>query len=155
LSDLGIDAPAVFGDPVLLLPLLIPELASFSKNKRHPLTVVPNFNDLPGYKPEPALLDPRAPIDVCLRRIAQSELVIGSSLHAIVVAESLGIPARLLVSSVEDHFKYEDYYLGTGRRGVESARTVEEAVAMGGAPRPVFDAAALLGSFPLDLWNSG
>ncbi len=150
----GVDAPAVFGDPVLLLPLVAPELVGYAQSKRYPLTVVPNFNDFPAYEPSPTLLDPRSPVDVCLRRIAQSELVVGSSLHAIVVAESLSIPARLISSAIEDPLKYEDYYLGTGRSGVEVAHSVEEAVRMGGQQGPVFDANQLLGAFPFDLWNT-
>ncbi len=153
LADRGVEAPAIFGDPVLLLPLVAPELVSCARLKQYPLTVVPNFNDFPTYEPAPTLLDPRSPVEVCLKRIAQSEFVAGSSLHAIVVAESLGIPARLISSSIEDPLKYEDYYLGTGRSDPEVADTVEEAVRMGGERGPVFDARRLLAAFPLDLWE--
>jgi pyruvyltransferase len=154
LAARGVSAPEVYGDPVLLLPLVLPEIVDHTRVKAHPVTVVPNFNDYPGYVPTPALLDPRSPVEVCLRRIAQSELVVGSSLHAIVVAESLGIPARLMTSEVEDPFKYEDYYLGTGRPTAQTADTVEQAVSMGGESPPVFDAAQLLDAFPFDLWRS-
>jgi pyruvyltransferase len=153
LSRRGIEAPAIFGDPVLLLPIVMPELVSWSQVKQYSLTVVPNFNDFSGYEPASTLLDPRSPVDVCLRRIAQSEFIVGSSLHAIVVAESLGIPARLISSSVEDPFKYEDYYLGTGRPNAETALTIEEAIRMGGERGPVLDADRLLGAFPFDLWR--
>jgi pyruvyltransferase len=154
LSSRGVDAPAIFGDPVLLLPIVMPELVSWSQAKQYPLTVVPNFNDFPTYEPASPLLDPQSPVEVCLKRIARSEFVVGSSLHAIVVAESLGIPARLISSSIEDSFKYEDYYRGTGRPEAEAASTVEEAICMGGENEPIFDATQLLGAFPLDLWRT-
>jgi pyruvyltransferase len=154
LLDRGIDAPAVFGDPALLLPELMPELASWAKEKTFPLTIVPNFNDIDGFDDNPDVLDPRSPVEVCLRRLAKSEFVVGSSLHAIVVAESLGIAARILSSRSEDLFKYDDYYLGTGRPAAEPARTVKEALAMGGAPVPSFDPQRLLDAFPFDLWLS-
>jgi pyruvyltransferase len=154
LSSRGIDAPAIFGDPVLLLPLVLPELAACASTKQYSLTVVPNFNDFPGYEPTPALLDPRSPVQACLQRIARSEFVVGSSLHAIVVAESLGVPARLISSSIEDPFKYQDYYLGTGRPDAGVAHTVEEAVHMGGEHPPTFDATLLFDAFPLDLWRA-
>jgi pyruvyltransferase len=77
---------------------------------------------------------------------------VGSSLHAIVVAESLGIPARVIASRAEHPFKYEDYYRGTGRRGVEAAQSMKEAVAMGGRDLPHFDADGLIAAFPVDLW---
>ena len=154
LVNRGINVPEVFGDPALLLPHVLPGLAAASEVKRHSLTVVPNFNDFSEYKLTSTLLDPRRPLRTCLERIAQSELVIGSSLHAIVVAESLGVPARLIRSPIEDPFKYEDYYLGTGRSTAEVAGTVEEAVGMGGESGPIFDAARLLGAFPFDLWHA-
>lgn len=153
LTDRGIEVPAIFGDPALLLPQVVPELVGLSRTKRYPLAVVPNFNDIPSYKVTPALLDPRLPVGICLQRIAQSEFVVGSSLHAIVVAESLGIPARLVSSSIENPLKYEDYYLGTGRPDPQVAHTVEEAIQLGGEQVPVFDAEQLLDSFPLDLWS--
>lgn len=153
LSSRGVNAPAVFGDPGLLLPHVIPELVTSARVKRHPLTVVPNFNDFPTYFDGPELLDPCAPVDVCLRRIAQSEFVAGSSLHAIVVAESLGIPARLISSKNESIFKYQDYYLGTGRPDPKIANTVAEAVQMGGEQGPDFDPQTLLSAFPFDLWR--
>jgi pyruvyltransferase len=150
----SIDAPETFGDPALLLPLVAPELVSCSGAKQYDLTVVPNFNDLPTYEPSSKLLDPRAPVEVCLQRIARSEFVVGSSLHAIVVAEALGIPARVISSSIENPFKYEDYCLGTGRPNARVAHTLEEAVEMGGECAPIFDAARLLAAFPFDLWHA-
>lgn len=152
LCSRGLNVPAIFGDPALLLAHLMPELAKVAQAKRYPLTVVPNFNDFPAYEPTPALLNPCAPVEACLQRIAQSEFVVGSSLHAIVVAESLGIPARLISSPLESPFKYQDYYLGTGRTNADVATTVEEALRMGGEQVPIFDPGPLLGAFPFDLW---
>jgi pyruvyltransferase len=153
LRSRGIEIPAIFGDPVLLLPIVMPELITLSQSKRYSLTVVPNFNDLPSYVHTPNVLDPRSPVSVCLERIAQSEFVVGSSLHAIVVAEALGIPARLISSPIEDPFKYEDYYRGTGRQEPVVANTLEQALGMQGEREPIFDATLLLNAFPFDLWQ--
>jgi pyruvyltransferase len=152
LANRGIKVPSIFGDPALLLPHVMPELRKLSLVKQHSLTIVPNFNDFATHEPHAALLDPRSPVDVCLQRIAQSEFIVGSSLHAIVVADSLGIPARLISSPVENQLKYRDYYLGTGRVDAQAASSVDEAVHMGGERQPDFDAARLLEAFPLDLW---
>jgi pyruvyltransferase len=152
LQSRGIVVPVTFGDPALLLPRLAPELFAAVRRDEHAVTVVPNFNDFPAYLAEPDVLDPRAPLDACLRRIAGSRLVVGSSLHGIVVAESLGIPARVIASEVEHPFKYLDYYRGTGRHDVEAAGSVQEAVAMGGRELPEFDAEGLIAAFPVDLW---
>jgi pyruvyltransferase len=153
LSKRGINAPAIFGDPALLLPYVIPDLVALARTKLYPVTVIPNLNDFAAYSQIPAVFNPRAPVEACLRRIAQSEFVVGSSLHAVVVAESLGIPARLVSSALESPFKYQDYYLSTGRPNAVTAPTVKAAIRMGGEQGPVFDPAHLLAAFPFDLWS--
>jgi pyruvyltransferase len=114
--------------------------------------VVPNLHDVGGMAPAPNLIDPRTNVKEVLGRIAASDFVIGSSLHGIVVAESLGLPARLIESTVEPGFKYEDYYAGTGRAGYTPARSVTEAMRLGGEPPPVWDRDGLLAAFPGELW---
>ena len=153
LLDRGMRVPDTFGDPALLLPRLVPDLFAGTARDQNPITVVPNFNDFPAYADEPNVLDPRAPLEVCLRRIAASKLVVGSSLHGIVIAESLGIPARVIKSGAEHPFKYEDYYRGTGRVGVEAAASVQEAIDMGGRDAAEFDADRLMAAFPFDLMD--
>jgi len=153
LRERGAQVPATFGDPALLLPQLAPDLFATTPRDAHPVTIVPNFNDFAAYAGGSDVLDPRSPLEACLQRIAGSRLVVGSSLHAIVVAESLGIPARVVASGAEHPFKYEDYYRGTGRQGVEAAESVEAAVSMGGRDLPQFDADDLMAAFPLDLWR--
>jgi len=155
LGRLGVDAPAVFGDPALLLPMLHPQLRAWSLQKRHNLAVVPNLNELEKYRSHTDFVDPQGDLDACLKRIAQSELVVGSSLHAIIVAESLGIPARLIVSAVEPSFKYDDYFGGTGRD--PQARYPDVATALKDSrdyDAMVWDQQPLLQAFPADLWKS-
>jgi pyruvyltransferase len=116
--------------------------------------VIPNLNDLGRREfASPMAVPPTAPIDEILGTIAASDLVVGSSLHAIVVAESFGIPARLVRSGAEPTLKYDDYYRGSGRVRYRVAQTVDEAVRMGGETPPVWDCDALLAAFPRDLWS--
>ena len=158
LEERGIIAPKIYGDPALLLPDLVPQLRDWaSQPKQFGTTVVPNYNDYAqsaaiGVRPE-QILCPTSPVFTCLERIARSEFVTGSSLHAIVVAESLGIPARVMRSRHETELKYLDYFEGTGRFGVEIADTYEAAVDLGGAPRIRWDSKGLVDAFPLDLWS--
>lgn len=158
LRALGAEVPPVYGDPALLLPRAFPALA-LRPSPVHGLTVVPNLNDLAPRATFPAawrgnIVNPRSNLRAIIRRIRRSRLVVGSSLHAIIVAESLGVPARAVATPHEDVFKYEDYYLGTGRepRGLLAA-SVDEAVDMGGAPALDWDPGPLLESFPSDLWR--
>lgn len=153
LASKGIDAPAVYGDPGLLVGMLWPELAALRDPDAPPL-VVPNFHELRERPLRPGELDPRTPVEVCLRRIAASSLVVGSSLHGLVVAEALGIPARRVRYHVEPSFKYDDYYRGTGRDTHTSAGTVAEALEMGGEVPPRWDPAPLVAAFPRDLWKT-
>lgn len=155
----GLDVPAVYGDPGLLLPHAFPALAGAPPSPLHDLTVVPNLNDLAPRGSMPSgwrgcVVSPRANVGAIIRRIHRSRLVVGSSLHAIIVAESLGVPARAVASGHEEPFKYEDYYLATGRDPAGLlVGSVDEAIDLGGAPALDWDAAPLLAAFPRDLWT--
>jgi pyruvyltransferase len=153
LESRGITAPSIFGDPGVLTAQYFSELSPAPGQKKHVVTIVPNLNDLPKYRRWDNLLDPRTSLEKCIERIANSELVVGSSLHGIVVAESFGVPARLIGSNHESKFKYEDYYLGTGRSMPRTAMSVDEALQMGGVEPMAYDPAALIEAFPYDLWE--
>jgi pyruvyltransferase len=154
LRDLGHSVPAVYGDPALLLPRLFPEFAVLSCVKTRSITIVPNFNDLSDeLLADERVLSPRGDLWDIVRTIAQSEFVIGSSLHAIVIAEAFGIPARLVRSATETHHKSVDYYAGTGRSRIIIADDIDEAIGLGGAVQGDPDLDGLLDSFPSDLWT--
>jgi len=148
-----INCPEVYGDPALLLPTFFEELHIKSKNKKYNLTIIPNLNDLDLFeKYTQDVINPCDNLYSIIERIAKSEFVVGSSLHAIVVAESLGIPARLIQGRSEPSFKYEDYYLGTGRTGYKPARNLMSALEMGGEAEMKFDSDKLLDTFPIDIY---
>lgn len=141
------------GDPALLLGGLRPDLLVAPRDRRG-VAVVPNLNELVEVTSRRAVVNPRGRLERVLRRLARSELVVGSSLHGVVVAEALGVPARAVRATAEPAFKYEDYYLATGRDPDEVvAGSVEEARERGGAPAPAWDPTALLETFPVDLWG--
>lgn len=154
LGDRGQEVPAVYGDPALLLPALFPMLVEWSATKKRALSVVPNLYDWSRYKSDPRVVNPRSGLWHVLRTIAQSERVIASSLHGVIVAEALGIPVTLLKGH-EKPLKYQDYYEGTGRPMPPPATTLDEAIR-----RPAenpdltgWKAAALYQAFPTDLWD--
>jgi glycosyltransferase involved in cell wall biosynthesis len=160
LCGLGIETPEIYGDPALLLPELMPELRQWSTEKCHDLTIVPNFNDYRAMDSgrRRAVLDPCSDVLHCLRTIAQSKYVAASSLHALVIAESLGIPTVVVGSPTEPSFKYDDYYQGTGRRTRRLARSFEAAVddirrRSVAPPDLTWDSAALLAAFPADRYR--
>lgn len=156
LVNRGIQAPQVFGDPGLLVGHLWSrgELASHAPAGARPLVVLPNFHDFKHQRRAHHPVNPTSPFWQVIGTIAQAELVVGSSLHAIVIAESLGVPARLVRSAAEPRFKYDDYFQGTGRFDVEIASDAAQGLEMGGAAPLAWDPKPLMRAFPSDLWAS-
>lgn len=150
LRSMGVEVPGVYGDPGLLAPSLL-------KIKRSPrplrgVTIVPNLYDIPRWRRAKGFLDPRNDIETVVRSIAESERVVASSLHGLVIADALGIPASLLQAAREPLFKYEDYYEGTGRRLPHVSSSLEEALDNPAPPLDT-DLEALTNAFPADLWG--
>lgn len=150
LRDRGARVPDVYGDPGLLASSLWPETGPRIVTREY--TVIPNIHDLALYRDHPNAISPRRSFTEIRARILASDLVIGSSLHAIVIAESYGIPARLIRSGTEPPFKYEDYYRGSGRATFTAAESVSEALRLKGEPLPTWDSRPLMDAFPADLW---
>jgi pyruvyltransferase len=153
LLQMGIDCPAVYGDPAVLMGHLFPEF-----KKEAPLydyIIIPNIGEIKGFLPYRNVVLPTEPWDVIVKKMMKSRLVISSSLHGIIVAESFGIPARLLkMTMIEKLLKYQDYYESTGRPNFQYATSVQEALKMGAEPFGTFDIMPLLDSFPYDYFNT-
>lgn len=148
----GASVPKVLGDPVSLLPEVFPEVREWVVPSRS-ITIVPNLNDLAAFADQPNVVSPLGDPWSIVRAIAESEFVVGSSLHAIIVAEALGIPARFQLSEFENPWKYHDYLLSTGRPKERLALSVDDAVDLGGYPPPKADLDGLRSAFPVDLWG--
>ncbi|MBT2538268.1 polysaccharide pyruvyl transferase family protein [Arthrobacter sp. ISL-69] len=154
-----IDVPEIFGDPGLLVGHFWPELRRVPKTRK--LTLIPNLNEVHQYRNHPCFCSPVAPLEQVLRRIAESEYVVGSSLHAIVIADSLGVPSALLESGAEPAFKYEDYFRGTGRESYTAFSDLSKAIARASSfstesyydPLQHWNQRALVDAFPTDMWS--
>lgn len=160
LDEQGIFAPEVYGDPALLLPRFMPELVHADRSRKYVL--IPNLNDAQLYRNHPEFVNPRAGLRAVITQICSSEFVIGSSLHALVIAEAFGVAAVLMKSHSEPDFKYLDYVQGTGRQDIYMAATLDAALKEGAlAARRQHEALAawspdaLLSAFPTDLWQLG
>lgn len=154
MDTFSINVPEVYGDPAILVPELFPEIKQLASTKeRFDLTVVPHFHEFKETKCRGLnVVNPQAPILEVLDRIARSDFVVASSLHAVILAEAFGIPAQLYQSKTEHFFKYEDYYLATGRDSFSMAASIDEAIKLGGEPSMKFDSTPLLEAFPYDLF---
>ncbi|WP_051378918.1 polysaccharide pyruvyl transferase family protein [Derxia gummosa] len=91
-----------------------------------------------------------SPLDM-IRGLLGADLVISSSLHGVIFAEALGIPAVWLASAGgEDGFKFHDYYYGTGRYHVKPAATLDEALRTEPPQLPKLRFDDYLATFPKD-----
>ncbi len=149
-----IESPEVYGDPALLLPYFFPEF----RRKQHPkfaYVIIPHYSECKLFPKTqyPEAVFPTEPWDQIIEKILDSQFVIASSLHGIIVAEAFGIPARMLRVSEKEHLiKYTDYYSGTNRPYFEYATSIEEALRMGGEVPPQCDLQKIYETFPFDLW---
>ena len=163
LRRFGLDAPGVFGDPGLLFPgLFHREIAQAMPAVRQrygvpDIVYIPNLND-ERFLPERlgslsggvTALSPRiSPVEMAAI-IAQSSLVISSSLHGMVLADAYGIPCRAHLSAFEPIFKYLDYFQGVGRSDYAFHLSIDDALHAADLPRASFDRQALLEAFPYE-----
>lgn len=87
--------------------------------------------------------------------ICSSEVVLSSSLHGLILAESYGVPAVFFQDRPDRfNFKYEDWYRSTGRE-FQVCHSLEEARYANPIELPELDGLrkGLLDSFPYDLWG--
>lgn len=157
LLNRGIPVPEVYGDPALLLPRLFPQFAEVERGEG--TLVIPNFNDLESYAERGAeegfeVLSPLGDAEEIISQIARAGFVVATSLHALVLADALGVPSRPLRPAAENPFKYLDYYAGTKRADVAFAANLTEALDLGPVPDPVVDLDELETAFPWDLWGA-
>ena len=152
LTENGYDtSKCVMGDPGVLLPLIY-KPTTFAQKKEYSV-IIHMSKDFDVQNKIDILTDNwQTTID----EIYNSKLIISSSLHGIILAESYGIPAILLDKfEFNDLFKYNDYYYSTGRYEYPVCRTIEEALNTPPAPLPDLSKLQenLINSFPIDLWN--
>jgi pyruvyltransferase len=151
LRSFGIEVPEVFGDPALLLPHYFG--ARFRVEPVRDYIFIPNLNDMKTHGHLDNLVSPLRGWNRCVEAICSAKLVIASSLHGIILADAFGVPARYVrLTETESQFKYDDYAQGTGRRALVPARSIPEALEMGGHEPIRFDPQPLIRAFPYDLW---
>lgn len=144
----GLEVPEVFGDPALLLPRLF----EVPVGARREVLIMPNLNELDRVTGDDIVSPLGDPIEIAAE-IRGAGFVVASSLHALVIADAYGVPARPLAPGAEHAFKYLDYYAGTGRADVSFARSVEDALEMGPVAPADVDLDAIAAAFPHDLWG--
>ncbi|MDB2614263.1 polysaccharide pyruvyl transferase family protein [Chlamydiales bacterium] len=155
-TEFKLEVPEIYGDPALLIPYLFPEFVK-PKQPLYDYIIIPHYSDIEHFPREgdSTIVYATDFWKKIIRKVISSRLVISSSLHGLIIAEAYGIPAIYLrLSESEPLFKFYDYYLGTNRDTFKIARSVEEALEMGGESPFECDLQKLYDSFPFDLWPS-
>lgn len=155
LMDYGYNVPEVYGDPAILLPeIYLPK--EVSKKYKYGIIFHKDYN-----LPSLTINNDYTIIDICtnnyksfINRIVSTEIIISSSLHGIILAESYGIRAILLKPQI-DILKYYDYYFSTGRVNFPVAENIEDAFNILPPELPDFFKLRqkLKAAFPYDIYN--
>ena len=149
----GFEVPEIYGDPGLLLGHYFPQYLNLEKKRKY--LIIPNLNDKEFYKNNLGIKvsQPTANLNKIILDIAQSEIIISSSLHGIVLADAFGIDSIILKSKHEDLFKYKDYLLGTGRNEFSFVENIEDALESNPIAKLKMDFLKIIGSFPYHLYK--
>ena len=155
LLQCGKKCPELYGDPAILMPEIYqPE----DIQKNHNISLVLHYANK-GTISVPESINI---IDIVtsdyqgfIDQIVQSTRVISSSLHGVILAESYGVPAVLMLKEGVDQFKYLDWYYSTGRYDIVIAHNLQEAIDADPMPLPDLQEmrAKLRNAFPTDLWK--
>jgi pyruvyltransferase len=118
----GGECPEIYGDPALLLPLMVEP-----SEKKHEVGIVPHNVDF-AYATEKFTgsniigLKTRNYKNV-VDKITQCESIISSSLHGVICAHAYGIPAAWVKSNTKlkgDDVKFEDFFASVDVDGIQS-----------------------------------
>lgn len=152
----GYACSEVYGDPAILMPLIY-QPQTQPKKFRYSAILHQDHKNVP-------LPEDMHYIDIttddyqsAITQIVQSERVISSSLHGIILAEAYGVPAVFLGNDMQyEVIKFYDWYYSTNRKNVLIANSVDESVQMIPMPLPELGQMQkmLIEAFPVDLWNN-
>jgi hypothetical protein len=164
-NHLGWEVPEVYGDPALLMNRLYNPPATAAADA--PYSICPHYihkRDVAGRVAslgEARLIDVERDAETVVAELANSRVVISTSLHGLIVAQAYGTPwVWLRIDDnrlAGDTFKFEDFFTTLDRSAVatttltrDQLRTADFAAIAKTArvPRSNFDAAALLDAFP-------
>ena len=158
LKKAGYECPQAYGDPAILMPLIyMPDKNKLEK--KYKISVVLHFLEKKGHNERSEVhyinVETRD-YEFFIDELVSSELVISSSLHGIILAESYGVPAIFVKEGIESEFlKFKDWYSSTDRSDFTFAENISEAMEMTPNRLPDLDRMrdALMAAFPYDLWN--
>ena len=158
LTQLGFRPPKLYGDPALLMPLLYKPQIQDLKEKRLIISHFWDFDFFNSHSKNIKIVNAGTnDYEKIINCIYNSEVVISTSLHGIILSEAYGVPAIYLkINKKIDDFKFRDYYYSTNRFDIKIAFSIEEALKMDPMPLPenlknLQD--NIINTFPYDLFK--
>ena len=116
LQELGFKGCNVFGDPALLLPLLVKP-----SDKKNEIAIIPHWSEtdffLKEYGDKYKIIDLRTrDVESVISEITSCRFVLSTSLHGIIVSHAYGIPTLWIkLRTLEnDDIKFHDYFSSVG-----------------------------------------
>ncbi len=168
IKHLGWDVPEVYGDPALLMPYVLQP--GERPSGRSGLSVIPGhaqtriITESLITRSRGHHVDVQRPAEEVVEEIAQSEVVVSTSLHGLIIAQAYGIPwvwLRVDGTGVAGHrFRFSDFFTTLEKADVvtvpvtaETAPSLDLAQIASSArlPGSRFDPRALLGVLPYDI----
>lgn len=112
LTQSGFNCPDVYGDPALLLPLIVPPA-----EKKEDIGIIPHWKETKYFQSNFAnkfkVIDLNTNnIHEIIAQITSCQKILSTSLHGIIVAHAYGIPALWIMKGYidTDGFKFKDYF---------------------------------------------
>lgn len=153
LKDMGYSIPNVFGDPAILLKdIYFPRI-----EKKYKYGFIFHGSE----KRQHVLCDNAIYINIInnnyqefINQLLSCEIIISSTLHGIILAETYGIKSILLQPLTEKMFKYYDWYYSTGRNIFPIAKNINEAIKCSPIDLPDIEKikSDVINTFPYDLF---
>lgn len=122
----GVDCPAVYGDPALLLPLIYKPV----RTKKYKIGIIPHFCDFENPL-VPGLAQRMDSTEITVIRmggyadwhdvideINECEFIVSSSLHGLILSDAYGVPNVWVEFSDKvagNGFKFRDYFASVGK----------------------------------------
>ena len=113
----GAEVPEVYGDPGILMPMIYAPAVK----KEFGVGLIPHYIDkvrFGRYSKDTKVIDVFSNPFKVIDDMNRCEVIISTSMHGVIVAESYGIPAVWLQVSnriLGCQFKFNDYFSGSGR----------------------------------------
>ena len=157
MKSAGYQVPNVYADPAVIMPLIY---KTDVRVKEYEVSVILHLSQ----KQEKQYnIEGLHYIDVethdykkFIDEIIKSKMVVSSSLHGIILAESYGVPAIFLKSGMNNEMlKFYDWYFSTDRYNVVAVNSISEALTSEKMQLPDIKMMQknVIETFPKDLWK--